>query len=1140
MASYTWFGGTGTWDGSTIDNWSTTAATTFTGTMTGTNTLTVSGVTGAALAIGKTVRLISGGQVGTIVGGSGSSWTLDVPGTYSSVAMGAGTLAGAAPNSADTVTFEANSGAGGTVTVNGGTCLTVTASAMPSTMAFDGGFPTSGTLYVYGNATFNATIGVINRISLSFETGVNSVLNSSHPLLFDNVSNNKVTNTLSISTSNFTCVNFINLNTGGTTTLNTNLTCDNFYLYGGVLNINAATLTATYNFSDDDAPNARSIVFTTGTLNVGTNLGFATSLTSISYYVNNGLTTFTAGTGRVVIGCVNPQTTSAFFVHNANGNLRDVLFQGTKTYVSGGNFGTSLTINGSTTAGFRVTAPLGGANHELIISSALSISVTGGTFSVVGPSVTNRAFICNEQMNVGSSITLTGTAARTLTNVDLQDIAFTYSSSLTGTSIGDCGGNTGVTVTTPTTCYAKTGATAFNYSGAMWFTASGGSITQRLPLPQDTVIFDSNTGSGVVTVDVRTLGKAVTTTGWAGSFGINLTADCIPSIYGQYTGTGSLLNPITRVRFASRANITIPANGITAVIIIDVTGFTATLSGNINNSDLVFYVHSGTFDTSTSNYSVSISNLVVDTTELSYVGVQYGDGASIVLNGSTINCTNNIYPNPIYILGASWISVSAGTSTINLVPGSTYSDIVFDGGGKAFANVTLTTVGAIRQFSITGSNTFSSFSCTTDYPFDFLLPSSSTNTFASLSLAGKKGAGIVLKPTNLATAATVAIGSTTSSSYVAFRNITKSGASSFTASNVADLGSNSGITFRVKTRVLAISNSGAGSFTVPIDFVGSNMFYAIGAGGGAGKRAPINSSGGGGSAAIGIASNLNISKGQTIYYSIGAPGAGSTTAGVTGGTGGITWANINANVTPAVGSIGVRANGGGGSSGSGTIGGSGGSATPTINNIYFAGATGGTGGGGQGGGGAAPAGFNYDTARVGGAGATSSGGGGGGGGGIAAVGGAAVTGASGRGGNGGAGTGSGGAGGAKGTTTSTAGSVGGAGAGGGGGGSVSSNGATANVGGAGGIGSEFSYTNLNGVNTTGTIGAGGAGGGGGGSDSLAQTTVTGGAGGVGSYGAGGGGGGRGNSVCGNGGDGGGGLLLFVYEASAGNFGGIIG
>jgi hypothetical protein len=1069
------------------------------------------------------------------VGGNG---TWDASTTTNWSATSGGAAGASAPTTADNAIFNGSSGTGTVTISSGATCLNLDASAVTANTKFNG----QAVLAAQGNVTFAAAATYITAgVSINFTGAVATpTLNCASTNFLSAINNLKTSGTLSIATSACVCNTFGQNVATATTTLSTNLTCVNFYLGQGTFNVNASTLTVSSYMNDygNTVSEPRTLVLTTGTINFGTNIT-TTNLDVITWDLGlYGGLTFTRGTGSVVVGSTTPQATSAYF-YTANATYYDLLFQGTQTLVEG-----NITCTGSGGTGLRITSPAG-INHEFVLASTSTNSVTAGTFSIVGNSTNNRAYVVSDTLGSPVSINVTGTSTRTLTNVDLQDVAFTFGSSLTGTSIGDCGGNSGVTVTTPLTSYAKTAAPS-NYSDAIWFSATnGGGSAQRAPLPQDNVIFDSNTGSSVITVNGKTLGKNITTTGYTGSFAYSVSnpSNTVVSMYGSYTGTGSLLDSIFALRIAGRANVSIPAASPSGYLVIDAFGFTATMSGAINNSSLIIYAHGGTFDTA--GYSITASTISLDDTTLSnltsLIGVRTSTSKAANFNASIVNLTV-VSSTVAFSIPYTTATLNAGTSTINLVPSGVQTLLQFFAANNTFYNLTLTPNSSLVSFQLTGlTPTFSSINCVTDYQLYFLF-GGTTLTCGSLILRGKKGAGITVAygRTPLVTF-TLAIGSNVTTTYTAFRGVTKSGASTLVAKNVANLGGNTGITFTSQTKTLAFT-TGASSFVVPTDYGGSNMFFAVGAGGGAGKGGPNGSgTGGGGSGAMGITSNLPMSKGQTVYYSIGSAGSGATSSGFPGVAGGQTWANINSNSVPAVSGIGAIANGGSGSI-SGGAGGSGGAGNITVNTINYSGATGGFGSTqGQGGGGAATVGFNYFTSRAGASGGNVAGGGGGGGAGIAAVGGAPVTGASGRGGTGGTGVGAGGTGGAKGTTTSTAGGVGGAGAGGGGSGSVSSNGATAAIGGAGGVGNEITYTTLNGVVSTGTIGPGGAGGGGGGSESSAQTTVTGGAGGAGSYGAGGGGSGRGSTINGNGGNGGGGLLIFVYDiAVGGNFGGVIG
>ena len=127
------------------------------------------------------------------------------------------------------------------------------------------------------------------------------------------------------------------------------------------------------------------------------------------------------------------------------------------------------------------------------------------TFVATGTLV--RLLILSNVCRTQRTITLTGTATRTLTNVSFMDIALVYSASVTGTSIGDFGGNSGITFTAAVTRYLVLGGATKSFSStAAWSATSGGATGASAPLPQDTVIMNAASGAGSLNIDSYYLG----------------------------------------------------------------------------------------------------------------------------------------------------------------------------------------------------------------------------------------------------------------------------------------------------------------------------------------------------------------------------------------------------------------------------------------------------------------------------------------------------------------------------------------------------------------------------------------------------------------------------------------------------------
>ena len=142
-------------------------------------------------------------------------------------------------------------------------------------------------------------------------------------------------------------------------------------------------------------------------------------------------------------------------------------------------------------------------------NTAVTIQLNGDVIATnqirfSGPSSSSRFMV--KSSIPGTPRTITSASISGLTeNCDFQDITSAGTanwnlSAITGGS-GDCGGNTGITFTPATTNYWRSfgaGASVNWSTSTNWFTTSGGTTVSRVPLPQDTAVFDANsfTNSG--------------------------------------------------------------------------------------------------------------------------------------------------------------------------------------------------------------------------------------------------------------------------------------------------------------------------------------------------------------------------------------------------------------------------------------------------------------------------------------------------------------------------------------------------------------------------------------------------------------------------------------------------------------------
>ena len=194
--------------------------------------------------------------------------------------------------------------------------------------------------------------------------------------------------------------------------------------------------------------------------------------------------TLTAGTSTITLSGTNAYfrngvgLTYATVVFSGSGNAR---IYGVTTFASLGRMGTAVKTDSLTLI------------NDITITTGLII---------VGNSVINRVLLHSNSLSTVHTITFNGFTV-IADNADFQNItgAGAGSWNISGSSTGDCGGNSGITFKTAATHYWV--SNGGNWSDAShWSLATGGLPIGDIPLPQDTAIFDSNSFSiGAQTVE---------------------------------------------------------------------------------------------------------------------------------------------------------------------------------------------------------------------------------------------------------------------------------------------------------------------------------------------------------------------------------------------------------------------------------------------------------------------------------------------------------------------------------------------------------------------------------------------------------------------------------------------------------------
>ena len=303
-----------------------------------------------------------------------------------------------------------------------------------------------------------------------------------------------------------------------------------------------------------------------------------------------------------------------------------------------------------------------------------------GTLTLTGFNATNKRIFCAARPYNGVS-TVTA-AATSLTNVDFKNITVS-GSTFSGTSVGDCGGNTNITGATPVTRYWIGDAGSFSDT-AHWSTSSGGAGGASVPIPQDTIIFDANSiisASQTVTVDTYYLGTSCTFATVDIAFTLTL-ASTDKYLFGNLT-MNSLVTVgggvIIQCSPASTATITSSGGTLRYLSTFLATGIitladTLTLNG-------YFELYNGTFDTNNQNISTPAIYA------WNYVP------ATLTLGSSTITLTGTGDVADIEVSPGYFENFNAGTSTFVISNTSATSKTFFayqDGMALSLYNLTVT------------------------------------------------------------------------------------------------------------------------------------------------------------------------------------------------------------------------------------------------------------------------------------------------------------------------------------------------------------------------------------------------------------------------------------------------------------------
>jgi hypothetical protein len=429
--------------------------------------------------------------------------------------------------------------------------------------------------------------------------------------------------------------------------------------------------------------NDRTIAFGSGTIAISQS---SPIFFSTGESVGAGLS-ITAGTSQINISTANPQL-------SGNGKtFYNVAFTSTSAgtvTINGANSFNNLSFTGITSAGLKV------------ISVTANQTITGTFTCSAGTNATMRHFV--QSNTLGTTRTLT-CAAVSLTDVDFRDITIAGAAApATGTRIGDCKGNSGITFTAAANKYWNLAAGG-NWGGAIgWATGSGGTpAINNFPLAQDTCFFEAtglNSGATVTINQSYNIGTIDMSARTTNTMTLSNSSNNI-SIYGNWiNGTGTGITGSGSLNFVGRTTQTITSAGKT----FTQNNFIESPSGSVTLQDAY---------TSSSNGANAIS-LTSGTFDANGYNVTFTNGGGVTVSG--------ILTKSIAVGSGTWLvsgitawnlsgptnTTVTGTGTISLTSASAKT---FAGGGVSYSGITLNQGGA-GTLTISGNNTFKTISST--------------------------------------------------------------------------------------------------------------------------------------------------------------------------------------------------------------------------------------------------------------------------------------------------------------------------------------------------------------------------------------------------------------------------------------------
>jgi fibronectin-binding autotransporter adhesin len=500
----------------------------------------------------------------------------------------------------------------------------------------------------------------------------------------------------------------------------------------------------------------------TRTISLGSSTVTLTAGPTVVDFGNDTALTFNSGTSNIVVSIGGAAILGGAIVGSTT--FYNVSFAST---TAGGGVSRACIFNNLSFAG-RTTAGVS------VASFAANQTINGTLTFSAGTNSTMRTFVRSDIL--GTQRTLTCAAVAAPTDIDFRDIVIAGAAApISGTRLGDCKGNSGITFPAGKTVYWRGNLSSNWGASAIWTNSPGGIADNAwFPLAQDTAVFTSTypTSGNTITINadynlgnVDMSARTTATMTLAGG-------TTQPSVYGNWVnGTGITLSGSGVFFFSGQGTQTITSAGRSFSQSFSISGASTNVvmqdALTMSGTNAGFTLNSGTFDANGYNFTMS------------------GSGSTVQASSGTAARTLALGSGTWTVAGSSaatWNTSSSGATitgsgTISLTG---FSFKTFTGGGKTYPTLNQ---GGSGTLTITGNNTFTNITNTyaSSGATTIFFQSGSTTTLSNFTASGQSGRVLTISRSSTTNATFSKASGTVSVSFCTITGITATGGATWEA-----------------------------------------------------------------------------------------------------------------------------------------------------------------------------------------------------------------------------------------------------------------------------------------------------------------------------------------------------------------------